>query len=341
MNRFTMTNLTITSFELRIVRCKKVVLILSCLFLIITMNAQVTNGLIAEYTFNDATVDDGLGQNNGTAEGGLTFGTDRHGDANRALQLDGIDDRVNLGLATSLKVAIGTVSVWVKRDSVASTNASLSHDGVFCINNGDNSLYEAVAISVRRNNGEGLFIQSSFGQETFVAAPNIGDGNWHHLVLSFDNDSLYTYVDGVHFQTKSRPYSLQYDLTTDNVYIGSSENDNFLSHFAGMIDDFRMYNRLLTAAEVDTLYNEQPISVSTNPQLPKTIFNIFPNPSTDYLIFENAVGMITIYNMLGQPVKQFYNNNERLQVDISGLSKGTFNIVVQNDKVSSRLFIKQ
>ena len=94
-------------------------------------------------------------------------------------------------------------------------------------------------------------------EQTINGTGQVSTGAWHHIVVVLGTGTTYTgtlYVDGVSVATNAamtlRPSSLG---NTANNWIGRSA---FTAdpYFGGLVDDFRVYNRALTAAEVTALY---------------------------------------------------------------------------------------
>ena len=69
---------------------------------------------------------------------------------------------------------------------------------------------------------------------------------------------------------------------------------------------------------------------------------IFPNPVEDELNIVNGEGIATIYNVLGQPVREFSINNSQLIINISDLPKGQYILRIsrQNGTVVTKQFVK-
>ncbi len=89
---------------------------------------------------------------------------------------------------------------------------------------------------------------------TWTTSSSYIDNNFHHLVLSINNVGLWTvYIDNVSLTTTITNKTIP-NATWTKRYIGRSENDAAL-YTNGNIDDFRIYNKILTASEVNTLYN--------------------------------------------------------------------------------------
>ena len=69
---------------------------------------------------------------------------------------------------------------------------------------------------------------------------------------------------------------------------------------------------------------------------------IFPNPVEDKLTITGGEGIATIYNVLGQPVREFSINNDQLSIDVKDLPKGQYilRIARQNGDVVTEQFVK-
>jgi hypothetical protein len=70
--------------------------------------------------------------------------------------------------------------------------------------------------------------------------------------------------------------------------------------------------------------------------------SIFPNPIRNELNIVNGEGMATIYNLLGQPMKQFAVNSGQFSINTTDLPKGQYLLSIQkeNGNVVTRRFTK-
>lgn len=77
------------------------------------------------------------------------------------------------------------------------------------------------------------------------------DNRWHMLTVVCSGNMWMIYLDGSLFETKSKdsPWSSNVNMT----FFGTVSNNSKI--FNGKLDNFRSYNRALTAQEVQTLYN--------------------------------------------------------------------------------------
>ena len=86
----------------------------------------------------------------------------------------------------------------------------------------------------------------------------ISDGAWHHIVITAGNGNVKTYKDNSLLATQSVTIA---DETIDNFVIGYRKYNNDL-YFTGEIDQFRIFNKELSASEVTTLYQENSLVAS-------------------------------------------------------------------------------
>ncbi len=83
---------------------------------------------------------------------------------------------------------------------------------------------------------------------------DLGDDQWHLLNLTFSVGKVSAYVDGVFIQSTQSQGN--YRPTNAPLEIGHWWSPTFQSRmFIGIIDEVRIYNRALTHAEIQTLYN--------------------------------------------------------------------------------------
>ncbi len=83
--------------------------------------------------------------------------------------------------------------------------------------------------------------------------PSLNDGQWHFVAISRDtiNSVVTWWVDGVSVGTQTSANSSAYTISAP-VYIGSYSGTS--QFFPGAIDDVGIYNRALSAAEIQQLY---------------------------------------------------------------------------------------
>src|SRR4029077_2541301 len=85
----------------------------------------------------------------------------------------------------------------------------------------------------------------------------IGTG-WHHFVLTFDNSSknLKLYIDGVLKGTTTASSSIVWSGLGSQTRLGTHGNTRTDLDLTGKLDDARVYDYALSAAEVLDLYGK-------------------------------------------------------------------------------------
>lgn len=82
-------------------------------------------------------------------------------------------------------------------------------------------------------------------------------GKWHHVVVTFgryrDRSSLRMYFDGA-LVAEQAPKTSKAAQTDGHLYLGVSGPGARYEHYWGLLDELTIFNRELTAAEVESLY---------------------------------------------------------------------------------------
>jgi hypothetical protein len=204
-----------------------------------SQNNKLTSGLIGLWSFDGpdvsgSTAYDRSGEgNDGTITGGAfpTIGV-----VGQALGFDGVDDKVDTGDWDSFGTTPFTVSAWVKG---VGSSPSLGIIGSISVTTG---------WALEAHNGTARWYVNA----STVSGASINNGTWHHVVGVRDGSTIYLYVDGV---LAGSTTASQVGNSTDDsssVYIGSWGSSGF--EYAGSIDDVRVYDRALSASEIEQLY---------------------------------------------------------------------------------------
>lgn len=148
-------------------------------------------------------------------------------------EFDGASSRIIVNNHAAQSIASGTLSAWVK------TSYSGSAAGIVA----KYSAYGMVVDSGRL----GVY---DYGENKSELGATINDNQWHHVACVFQDgvtDGTRCYVDGAFSfaTTVTVP-----DPAADDVRIGEGRS---LSYLPALIDDVRIYDRLLPASEVQRL----------------------------------------------------------------------------------------
>jgi hypothetical protein len=176
------------------------------------------------------------------------------------MNFDGtVPNQITVEAAPALNSAMGTIAFWMR-----STNVTANPNAY------------AILFDRRKAGGDVIFqdpnghLENQAKQATGgtansqTTAANVTDGKWHHVAYVYNQAVIGTvsfYIDGLLDTTATN--SLAWPWASDlEVEIGASSNDTFWSGFTGFLDDFRIYNRMLSAAEIADV-----VGLGTTPQI--------------------------------------------------------------------------
>ncbi|PCI98598.1 MAG: hypothetical protein COB14_07725 [Alphaproteobacteria bacterium] len=206
-----------------------------------------TSNLVAHWTLDETsgtTVIDSIGGNDGTMQGGMDAGTDSiAGQIGRTLNYDGIDDRVTMGNADVAESQTNlTVSFWLYPRGTARYDQI-----IFGMVNNNQQLFD---FSYLANSN----IQSRFwGTSSSSSAVQLNKSNfnlnqWNHVVMTYDGTTRFYLNDALRGTGAVLNESTR---TGGNDFI---QFGHAATPFDGMIDDVRIYDRTLSAADISALF---------------------------------------------------------------------------------------
>jgi hypothetical protein len=202
--------------------------------------------LVSHYRF-DGDFRDSAGTNHADVTSGFPlFVPDRAGSARAAIHTDGLNDELIVGWRHDLPLYRSTgysVAFWVRGDAQPDGPvwAESNEQAYFAI--GANA---AGKVEVTLQSGAGAMVL-----DRRTSAATAFDGAWHHVAWADAGGRTVLWVDGVR-DTVSFDYSPAAvgSLDLHSSTIASSAQGRGCCHFAGDIDDLRLYDHALTDDEV-------------------------------------------------------------------------------------------
>ena len=176
-----------------------------------------------------------------------------------SLEFDGVDDYLSLGDADAFTPNSSSanrgfsISFWI--------NSSSASQQVFSKNIGGNTEYDC---NLRYNGNLRLQLYSSDSSSIWQRLnidTDISDGNWHHVVFTFDlgstSSSLVAYLDGVQ---KTNGSGATYDSLGTWVSVSNTAADLRLAYAGGSYgeskqDEFAIFDDVLTSSQVTDIYD--------------------------------------------------------------------------------------
>ncbi len=162
---------------------------------------------------------------------------------------------VESGAQQSLDLPAFTIAAWIRitESDTAEKNWEIAEKAAaywLNVRNGHDSLSTAYRLRC------GLMINSvQYSVDSSIKVPH--DGRWVHVAGTFNGTSLRVYVNGV--LRGSRAVSGRVDMNDFPLAVGSNNKPNTLpddpihNWMTGAMDDFRLYKRALSKAEIAAL----------------------------------------------------------------------------------------
>ncbi len=220
--------------------------------------SKVINGLVGYWPFNGSDVGwtsatagslyDRSGRGNDGTLTNMTQATaPTTGKISQGLKFDGVDDYITVPSNSSLETLTDfTFSVWFKLSRVGDPYINI-------INKGPNKAeYGLYIYNPGYSESITLWLNGA-GASAFSFPGGIALNTWYHVLYTRTGSAIKGYLNGAEIQTDT--YGTQVVSGTDNLDIGYQEGLVGTYMFPGVMDDLRIYNRGVTAAEAKQLYN--------------------------------------------------------------------------------------
>ena len=227
--------------------------------------ANLQNGVIAFYPFNAGSLlDESSSTNDLTNATAAVSTTDRNGNANCAYLFDSSQSTEEFLSTTNTNFLNGlnafSISVWYQpMDSTRDHGkfevlVSRGDMGTCPDRNGEWSvgLYDCRRAVFGHNNSVWADLTNA---SSFICQGEIDNltGTWHHVVAVKDNDNYEIYFNGILNESASG------NAGCTNLQLAQDIGDLFIGkYYSGKIDDIIIYNRSLSSAEVNSLFELEP-----------------------------------------------------------------------------------
>lgn len=205
------------------------------------VTTRLDTGLVGYWHFDEGTSTvayDATGnENNGTLTNGPTWQTETNCRAGGCLDFDGSDDYIQGPFDNDNTY---TISVWTK-----TTDSGFGGLAGFSNSTGDRNEIYMYGGTIR------IFYKDFYKITSDVG---VDDGNWHNIVGVYDGSTPAVYVDGVSVALGGET-SASNAISSDIFRIGTILIDGSYK-MDGIIDEVRIYNRVLSNTEILNIYND-------------------------------------------------------------------------------------
>ena len=214
--------------------------------------AQIpTDGLVGYWPFNG-----NANEESGNLEHGIvnnvTLTENRFGEQECAYYFNGSDSYIDLGNNISFKNF--TLSIWFKADTFPTESPSDYHTIISSISN-NHPDFRGMTMQIRKEQDIAIAMGDGNSWNDQISSTKIDLNVWNHITYLYDSekDTTKLFLNGnlefVYHQTGF------IEVDSQHVFIGARPNDQPVYHFDGIIDDVRIYNRVLNNNEISSIYN--------------------------------------------------------------------------------------
>lgn len=218
---------------------------------------SITKGLVSYWLFNEGAgnkVYDIVNKANGTLTSmafppTATSGWVPTGKFGKAIAFDGTNDYVLVPDTPRLRITNTiTINMWIKPTAVNAFYTAINkYSGA-----AGYYLYAPSDVGGMRFYTNGVFVASNAS----IITANV----WQMVTVTYDLANVKFYVNAVGQGSAAKTDSMAADTT--NLLIGT--NDGTVQNFSGGLDNIRIYNRILSQAEILRLYSEPFAGVQTH-----------------------------------------------------------------------------
>jgi Concanavalin A-like lectin/glucanases superfamily len=191
-----------------------------------------TDGLVSYFKFDNNLKDEQGYAKDGVPTGGITFSA---GKSESAIELNGIDQKIVFSPKEAKKSYNISISCWFK--TAEATNKRFISSDYFLI-------------TVYPSSGKVGFTAGAPPSISYNASGSFTLGQWTHITGTYDGTNIKVYINGVLAESVNHPDNINGFINAD-LTVGFGK----LGYWSGSIDDLFIYNRALSQAEVDKLYN--------------------------------------------------------------------------------------
>lgn len=223
--------------------------------------SSLTDGLVGYWNFDEGSgivaSDASKNDNTGTLINGPVW---VEGKVGKALEFDGVNDKVLVGDKPSLDISgdAMSISAWINS---AGANAVNQYSHVVGKSNIGNTPYAAYL-----NTSNRAYVMGLNGTNTCAKQSGTYDNEWNLITTVYNGSNISVYVNGELKGTCSK--SGKISVNNDPFIIGDKGNgNNSPAPFKGKIDEVRVYNRALSADEVLSIYNNVVPKDTTLPSI--------------------------------------------------------------------------
>ena len=223
--------------------------------IMLAFSVSASASLVAYWNFDETSgtvAHDSAGSYNGNLHGSASW-SPSGGIAGGAISLNRTtNDYVDMGNVLPFNSGDFSIVAWVK--------TSTTSDNTFVLSRHRSGTWNGYFIGVNKSGSYGQSNKAYFYDATSpgncpVSTTDVNDDAWHQIVAVHDADGLSKiYVDGIPYEDNKNSQTPIYNSASHFLIGGITVDTGPASYFDGLIDDVRIYDQVLTDAQINDLY---------------------------------------------------------------------------------------
>lgn len=153
--------------------------------------------------------------------------------------------------------------------------------------------------NISREDNEGSS-GSHYMRSIYVSYRNVDEGYWHQVEDDLTDDFMMALTENIFTISANNTYN------PGEFWFGFQSDDQIGLYWGSNATQTSASDNTIFVAKV--IANPEFVSVPENHDAQDVVYNIYPNPATDYVVVSSAMeadATVTIYNLVGQVVSQF------------------------------------
>ncbi len=294
--------------------------------------ATATNdsALVASFSFEENTLDSTINLNHGVTYGDISYFEDTK---SSAIVLNGDNSFIQLptNIANQEEISITSRVYWM---------GAYYSEYLFSFKNSQN---KGISLTANSNNYKLELAIDINDEEYLITAPTCLPFNeWSTVAVTIGSNGVKLYLNDSLVADSSNIVISPSEIKPYLNYIGRDQTEESL--FNGYIDEFRIYNYVLSRKQIKVLFAEEETDTSSISKVSKTSLNtennisIWPQPVSDILNIsltnKNTDPLIIdVLNMKGcLVISKKINCFNNIQIDVSSLETGLYILKVNDSE---------
>jgi hypothetical protein len=240
--------------------------------------------------------------------------------ANHVLEIKSAADYVTIPDSDSLDLASTfTLEAWINPSRIAAQDQGVVAQNRSPNGTGFSLRVRAQGASLALNDGKTINIVGGGGTELSV-------GNWSHIATTYDGTTARTYINGE--LKNSYLITLRLAPTREPLIIGQEDLGGNHSAFLGLIDEVRVWNRALSAEEI-----QSRMSIQLTGEEPGLVgyWNFDDQTAKDRSVYHNDGELIGGAQLVEDPLIFLQIHRAVEIISVSGSSTSTYQLQFKPD----------